>query len=80
MEVLIGKADVTVTQEESGGIWVDHTPRHTKMHITDARDMVDGCRLVACSKCSKTTWAGCGQHAEAVMATVKAEERCICAK
>ena len=22
------------------------------------------CRAVACKKCGKTTWAGCGQHAD----------------
>jgi len=34
------------------------------------------CRAVACRKCGKTTWAGCGQHVEQVMAGVPASQRC----
>lgn len=34
------------------------------------------CRAVTCRKCGKTTWAGCGQHAEQVMAGVPAAKRC----
>ena len=34
------------------------------------------CRAVTCRKCGKTTWAGCGQHVEQVMAGVPAPRRC----
>ncbi len=34
------------------------------------------CRAVTCSKCGKTTWAGCGQHVDQVMADVPASQRC----
>ncbi|VEG27889.1 hypothetical protein [Actinomyces howellii] len=36
------------------------------------------CRAVTCTTCGKTTWAGCGQHAEEVMAAVPVPERCTC--
>jgi len=34
------------------------------------------CRAVTCKKCGKTTWAGCGQHVDQVMAGVPASQRC----
>ncbi len=34
------------------------------------------CRAVTCKKCGKTTWAGCGQHADEVMRRVPAAQRC----
>jgi hypothetical protein len=34
------------------------------------------CRAVTCRICGKTTWAGCGQHVDQVMATVPAADRC----
>ncbi|KAF5342198.1 hypothetical protein D9611_001984 [Ephemerocybe angulata] len=39
---------------------------------------VNACYAVKCSSCGKTTWAGCGQHAEAVMKDVKDEDKCTC--
>jgi hypothetical protein len=36
------------------------------------------CRAVACTTCGKTTWAGCGQHVDAVMASVPRADRCTC--
>lgn len=36
------------------------------------------CRAVACKTCGKTTWAGCGQHVDAVLATVPRADRCAC--
>ena len=36
------------------------------------------CRAVTCKKCGKTTWAGCGQHVDQVMAGVPANQRCTC--
>ncbi len=34
------------------------------------------CRAVACKKCDKTTWAGCGQHVDQVLARVPRNDRC----
>jgi len=34
------------------------------------------CRAVPCSTCGKTTWAGCGQHVDQVMAGVPSTQRC----
>ncbi|SNV25098.1 Uncharacterised protein [Dermatophilus congolensis] len=34
------------------------------------------CRSVTCKTCGKTTWAGCGQHIEAVKHTVPADQWC----
>lgn len=36
------------------------------------------CRPVTCKKCNKTTWAGCGQHVDEVMADVPAANQCTC--
>lgn len=36
------------------------------------------CRQVKCRQCSKTTWAGCGQHVNQVMAGVPSSQRCAC--
>jgi hypothetical protein len=36
------------------------------------------CRPTSCRACSRTTWAGCGQHANQVMAHVPPQERCVC--
>ncbi len=37
------------------------------------------CRAVTCRKCGKTTWAGCGQHVDSVLAGVPAADLCRCA-
>jgi hypothetical protein len=34
------------------------------------------CHAVRCRKCGKTTWAGCGQHVNQVMAGVPRPDRC----
>lgn len=34
------------------------------------------CRAVTCRQCGKTTWAGCGQHVDSVMAGIPSGERC----
>ncbi len=34
------------------------------------------CRPVNCKICGKTTWAGCGQHVDQVMARVPKADRC----
>ena len=34
------------------------------------------CRPVNCNICGKTTWAGCGQHVDHVMAGVPRGNRC----
>lgn len=36
------------------------------------------CYPTRCTTCGKTTWAGCGEHADAVLAGVPREERCTC--
>lgn len=36
------------------------------------------CRPATCRTCSKTTWAGCGQHANQVLRNVPASRRCDC--
>ena len=35
------------------------------------------CRPATCKTCGKTTWAGCGQHVDQVMAAVPRADRCI---
>ncbi|HET8718144.1 MAG TPA: hypothetical protein VFM50_10380 [Nocardioidaceae bacterium] len=34
------------------------------------------CRAVTCRTCGKTTWAGCGQHVDQVLAGVPSAQRC----
>ena len=34
------------------------------------------CRAVRCKTCSKTTWSGCGQHVNQVLAGVPRADRC----
>ncbi|MGV3563133.1 MAG: hypothetical protein ACO1ON_07590 [Nocardioides sp.] len=34
------------------------------------------CRPTTCKKCSKTTWAGCGQHVASVKAMVPDDQWC----
>lgn len=34
------------------------------------------CRATTCKTCGKTTWAGCGQHIDAVKRTVPAAQWC----
>lgn len=36
------------------------------------------CASVRCETCSKTTWAGCGEHIEEALAGVPTAERCVC--
>ena len=36
------------------------------------------CYTVTCSVCGKTTWDGCGQHVDSVMAGVPSSQRCRC--
>lgn len=36
------------------------------------------CAPAPCYTCRKTTWAGCGMHADLVMANLRPEERCTC--
>ena len=36
------------------------------------------CSPVACARCKKITWSGCGAHAGQVMAGVPAEKRSTC--
>lgn len=34
------------------------------------------CRAVPCITCGKTTWAGCDQHVDQVLAGLPSAERC----
>ena len=34
------------------------------------------CRPASCKICGKTTWAGCGQHVDQVLAGVARDQRC----
>lgn len=34
------------------------------------------CRAIICRSCGKTTWAGCGQHVDQVLAGVEPADRC----
>lgn len=34
------------------------------------------CRAVKCRVCGKTSWAGCGQHVDQVLAGVPKADRC----
>lgn len=36
------------------------------------------CYQVQCPRCQKTTWDGCGQHAEQVMSQVPKNQQCTC--
>lgn len=36
------------------------------------------CSPAMCYQCGKTTWSGCGMHADQVMAMVPAQQRCSC--
>ena len=36
------------------------------------------CRRVACDKCGRPTFAGCGAHVEQVLGDVPPAERCRC--
>jgi hypothetical protein len=36
------------------------------------------CSPAPCARCGKTTWSGCGRHADKVMAGVPAPQRCTC--
>ncbi len=36
------------------------------------------CSPAVCDRCKKITWAGCGMHAQQVMASVPKDKRCTC--
>ena len=36
------------------------------------------CYPVTCPACRKTTWDGCGMHAQDVMSAVQPADRCTC--
>lgn len=36
------------------------------------------CHPATCSRCGRTGWRGCGNHVDAVMASVPKEQRCTC--
>ncbi|MEV0067891.1 MULTISPECIES: hypothetical protein [unclassified Amycolatopsis] len=37
------------------------------------------CQRIACSKCGKPSYRGCGNHVEQVLGDVPVSERCSCA-
>lgn len=36
------------------------------------------CYPATCNRCGKTTWAGCGEHVDEVMANVPKPQQCTC--
>ncbi|GAA4484056.1 hypothetical protein GCM10023094_36520 [Rhodococcus olei] len=36
------------------------------------------CQPTPCTRCGKTTWAGCGNHVDDVMRHVPVAQRCTC--
>lgn len=36
------------------------------------------CYPIGCATCGKTTWDGCGLHADDVMSAVAPADRCTC--
>ncbi|XXG64732.1 hypothetical protein AAC387_Pa05g2603 [Persea americana] len=36
------------------------------------------CYAVACSKCGKTTWSGCGRHVASVYQQIPQGQHCLC--
>ncbi|MCU1603006.1 MAG: hypothetical protein JWO22_3715 [Frankiales bacterium] len=36
------------------------------------------CMKVQCQSCGKTTWAGCGDHVDEVLADVPDDQVCTC--
>lgn len=36
------------------------------------------CSPATCPTCRKTTWTGCGMHADQVLAGVRPQDRCEC--
>lgn len=38
------------------------------------------CREAKCNTCGKTTWAGCGNHVDAVMRNVPKSNQCTCSR
>lgn len=36
------------------------------------------CYPVGCSKCGKTSWAGCGKHVPGVYETLSKDQVCLC--
>jgi hypothetical protein len=36
------------------------------------------CHEIACARCGKPTWEGCGQHIEHALKGVPLNERCTC--
>jgi hypothetical protein len=36
------------------------------------------CMKATCDRCGKTTWKGCGEHVDEVLADVADADRCVC--
>lgn len=46
--------------------------------VRQRKGAVRMCHQVTCKVCTKTGWAGCGQHVSQVMAGVPKSQRCTC--
>ena len=60
---------LTVACREVPGDAQDYTPWGIVLRM---------CRQVACKRCEKASWAGCGQHVNQVLAGVPKNQRCKC--
>lgn len=45
---------------------------------TEPEEITPVCYPVTCTTCGRTTWDGCGLHADDVLASVAPEARCTC--
>ena len=48
------------------------------LYVSGIDEEISMCSPVPCSSCGKTTWSGCGDHVDEVMANVPLEKRCLC--
>lgn len=80
----------SVRQESADAVLIRRAPSDPTLHtpwgiyyaIFDTTPLplceVLMCSPATCYACGKTTWSGCGQHADMVMAGVPADARCTC--
>jgi hypothetical protein len=68
VRLIFGRAQASVAT--CGGILVTF--------FSASRKELTMCSPVPCSGCGKTTWSGCGDHVDEVMANVPLEKRCLC--
>src|SRR5699024_2852577 len=58
------------------GYCTDYTPRGILIKVQSNKQDGNMCRPVQCKVCSKTTWAGCGNHIAEVKASVPKDQWC----